>query len=230
MESMVFWFVVLFAGITIYRLLARRAATPKARVALLLRRYRSLAARGLTEEESLFRMMVSRAGWKRLPNEFLRELVRRLSSKEEVIRFVSLCEDYRYVTERFPAIAGKTDLGEAMADVACILSRFGYELQKEGRLKEAEFVQRLALPLGPDHYFTNLPLAATYYETGRYRDAAPLFERGLAELEKIARDGAAAGRFSLSACLDANTDAATLRAAYLGKYEECLKASGGKGR
>src|SRR5688572_12657379 len=38
MESVVFWFIVLFAGITIYRLLSRRMATPKAKVTAMLRR------------------------------------------------------------------------------------------------------------------------------------------------------------------------------------------------
>jgi tetratricopeptide (TPR) repeat protein len=168
-------------------------------------------------------MAVTRSGWKDLPHRFLREIIARLSSKEDVIRFISLAEDCGHVKERFPAIARRVDLNEAMAEVACLLARFGYQLQQEGRLKEAEFVQKLALLLGPECYFTNLPLAATYYETGRYSEARPLFERGLAQLEKFARS---AGALSPARCLAPDAEIGTLRGAYRGKYDACLKAVG----
>jgi hypothetical protein len=224
MEAVVFWFIVLFAGITIYRLLSRRMATPKARVSAMLRRYHAFNQTGLSEAESLFRVAVTRSGWKELPHRFLREFVARLGTKEDVIRFIVLAEDCGHVKERFPSIARKIDLHEAMMEVACLLARFGYQLQQEGRLREAEFVQKLALPLGPDAYFTNLPLAATYYETGRYEDARPLFERGLAQLEQLtAGDGA--GTLSPSRCLAPDAELGKLRGVYRGKYDACLKAS-----
>jgi len=197
-------------------------------VAALLRHYQTFAKTGLPEGECLFRIMAMRSGWKSLPHDYLRELVVRLGSKEDVIRFISLAEDYGYVKQRFPGIAQKGDLDRGMAEVACLLARLGYQLQQEGRLKEAEFVQKLALPLGPDRYFTNLPLAATYYETGRYGEARPLFERGLAHLEKFLRQGNASEPFSPAACLGPDADAGKLRASYLGKYDECLKAGGAK--
>jgi tetratricopeptide (TPR) repeat protein len=225
MESIVFWFIVFFGAITIYRMLSRRMATPKARVTAMLRRYRSFAATGLSESESLFRLAATRSGWRNLPQRFLRELVARLGSKEDVIRFISVAEDCGHVKERFPAIAKKADLNDAMAEAACLFARFGYELQQEGRLKEAEFVQKLALSLGPECYFTNLPLAATYYETGRYTEARPLFERGLAQLEKLAAaDGA--GALSPAVCLAPDADIGKLRGTYRGKYDACLKAVG----
>lgn len=227
MENVVFWFIVLFAAITIYRLLSRRMATPQARVTAMLRRYQSFARTGLSEAECLFRLAASRSGWRELPHAFLREVVARLGSKEDVIRFISLAEDCGHVKERFPGIARKPDLNEAMAEVACLLARFGYELQQQERLKEAEFVQRLALPLGPDFYFTNLPLAATYYETGRYGEARPLFERGLAQLEKIGAGGAA-WALSPARCLAPEAELGKLRGVYRGKYEACLKAVGSK--
>jgi len=227
MESVVFWFIGLFAAITIYRMLSRRATTPKARVTAMLRRYGAFARTGLPEAECLFRLMATRSGWKNLPHGFLRELVARLSSKEDVMRFISLAEDCGHVKERFPGIARKTNLNEAMAEVACLLAGFGYQLQKEGRLKEAEFVQKLALPLCPDCYFTNLPLAATYYDTGRYSEARPLFECGLKQLEKFADgSGGNARPFSPTACLGPDADATQLKAAYRGKYEACLRAAG----
>jgi hypothetical protein len=227
MESVLFWFVLLFAAITIYRLLAQRAATPKARVTAMLRRYGSFARMGCSEAESLFRLMATRGGWKELPHGFLRELVARLANKEDVMRFISLAEDCGYLKQRLPDIARVDDFDEAMAQVACLLATFGYQLQKDGRLKEAEFVQKLALPLGPDRYFTNLPLAATYYDTGRYADARPLFERGLRQLEQLAVGGDGdAQPFAPSACLGPDVDAVKLRASYLGKYEACLRAAG----
>jgi tetratricopeptide (TPR) repeat protein len=227
MEAILVWFVVFFAGLTIYRLLSQRAATPKARVAAMLRRYHLMARTGLAEAECLFRIMATRSAWKHLPYDFLRELVRRLTTKEDVMRFISLAEDCGYVKERFPVIAGHDDLNDAMAEVACLLARFGYQLQEQGRLKEAEFVQKLALPLGPDRYYTNLPLAATYYAAGRYTEARPLFERGLAQLQEFvstANDNRQP--FPPSVCLGTEIDATQLRANYLGKYEACLRAPG----
>jgi hypothetical protein len=229
MESVVFWFIVLFAGITIYRLLSRRMATPKARVTLMLKRYQSFASTGLSEAESLFRLVVTRSGWKDLPHRFLREIVARLRSKEDVIRFISLAEDRALVKERFPSIARKGDLDDAMAEVACLLACFGCQLQDEGRLKEAEFVQKLALPLCPECYFTMLPLAATYHDTGRHGEARPLFERGLAQLDKLtAAEGAGKQPFSAARCSAFDVDLARLRGAYLGKYDACLREVGSK--
>jgi hypothetical protein len=218
--------VVLLAGLTIYRFLSQRAATPKARVAAMLRRYSFFSRMGFSEAEILFRIMATRSQWKNLPHEFLRQVVRRLKTKEDVLRFISLSEDCGHVKQRFAAIAKNSDVEHAMAEVACLLSRFGCELQNQGRLKEAEFVQRLALPLGPDRYFTTLPLAATYYDTGRYRDARPLFERGLAHLEQLVSNGASPESFAPATCLGTETDVAKVRAAYLGKYQECLRAAG----
>jgi hypothetical protein len=224
METVVFWFILLFAGLTIYRLLSRRMATPKARVSVMLRRYHSFRRTGLSEEESLFRLAVTRSGWQDLPQRFLRELVARLGTKEAVIRFITLAEDCGHVKERFPSLARKIDLDEALKEVACLLARFGYQLQQQGRLKEAEFVQNLALALGPDCYFTNLPLAETYHDTGRYGEACPLFERGLAHLEKLA-SGDFAGPLSPARCLAPDAEFGKLRGVYLGKYDTCLKAS-----
>lgn len=227
MEAFLIWFVVLFAGITTYRVLSRRAATPAARVAAMLRRYGAFARSGLAEADCLFRLLATRSGWKELPHGFLRELVARLASKEDVIRFIALAEDCGHVKQRFPVVARNADLNQAMAEVACLLASFGYRLQQEGRLKEAEFVQKLALPLGPDRYFTNLPLAATYCDTGRYADARPLFERGLPQLEKLV-DGSDgnAQPFAPTACLGADADVVKLFAAYRGKYEACLRGAG----
>lgn len=226
MENLFFWVLLLFAAITLYRLLSRRLVTPKARVAAMLRQYRALERMGLSEQECLLRLLLSRRSWKRLPQRFLAEIVSRLRSKEDVMRFVSVSEDYRYHLEHFPDIAKEIDLEAAMAEIACLFARFGVRLQAEGSLKEAEFVQKLALRLQANQYFTNLPLAATYHEAGRYSDALPLFERGLAQLKNFETNEQSVS--SPAACLGHDAEIRKLGNHYREMYRACLKAAGGK--
>lgn len=211
MDHVTFWVVFFLAFITLYRLLPRRAVTPKARVTAMLRRYQAFARSGLSERECLIKLLASRRDWKNLPHRFLAEIVSRLGSKEDVMRFVSVSEDYRYSRVHYPAIAAMTDLEAAMAEIACLLARFGYQLQGAGRWQEAEFVQRLARRLEPNKYFTNLPLAATYCETGRYADALPLFEQGLSQFENDAQRDQ---EFSPVKCLGSDADARALHRGY----------------
>src|SRR5262245_5721305 len=229
MENFMFWVVVLLAAITAYRLLSRRAVSPKARVAAMLRRYRSLEGTGLSEQECLMQLLATRRDWKRLPHRFLAELVSRFQSKEDVMRFVSVSEDYGYHRDHYPGIAMKVDLESAMAEVACLFARFGFQLQTEGRLKEAEFVQKLAIRLQHSQYFTNLPLAATYHETGRHDDALSLFEQGLARFPEF-ENGIKTVETTLSAakCLGPEVEIRKLKNHYRKMYEACLKATEGK--
>jgi tetratricopeptide (TPR) repeat protein len=229
MENLMLGIVVVLATITVYRLLSRRAVSPKARVAAMLRRYRALERTGLSEQECLLQLLATRTDWKGLPHRFLAELVSRFRSKEDVMRFVSVSEDYSYQRDHYPEIATRIDLEKAMAEVACLFARFGFRLQTEGRYREAEFVQKLALRLQPNQYFTNLPLAATYHETGRHDDALPLFEQGLArfqDLEKNINDVEPA--FSPEKCLGPDVEIRKLRNRYRKMYEACLKATEGK--
>ena len=192
----------------------------------MLRRYHAFERAGLSEQECLLQLLATRSGWKNLPHRFLVEIVSRLRSKEDVMRFVSVSEDYRYHQEHYPGLAAQTDLEEVMAEIACLWAKFGYRLQANGRFKEAEFVQKLALRLQPDRYFTNLPLAATYCETGRYADALPLFEQGLAQLETFGKGAdREKQRLSLAKCLDPDADTKKLRNGYKKMYETCLKAT-----
>ena len=226
MDSLTFWIVVFLAAITLYRILSRRVVTPKSRVTELLRRYHSLEKTGLSEEESLLRLLATRKDWKSLPHPFLAELVARLGTKEDVMRFVSVSEDYRYHRDHYPRISTIRDLDEAMVEIACLFSRFGFELQSAERYKEAEFVQKLALRLQPNQYFTNLPLAATYHETGQYDAALPLFERGLAQLKSSSQNAAPipqAGK-----CLGLDSDIRSFQTRYKQMYEACRKATAGK--
>jgi hypothetical protein len=229
MENFMFWVVVLLAAITAYRLLSRRAVSPKARVAAMLRRYRALERTGLSELECLLQLLATRRDWKRLPHRFLAEVVSRFQSKEDVMRFVSVSEDYGYHRDHYPGIATRPDLESAMAEVACLFARFGFQLQTEGRLREAEFVQKLAIRLQPNQYFTNLPLAATYHETGRHSDALPLFEQGLArfqDFENNVKDVETA--LSPTKCLGPEVEIRKLKNRYRKMYEACLKATEGK--
>ncbi|MGH7827780.1 MAG: hypothetical protein ACREQ7_21725 [Candidatus Binatia bacterium] len=226
MDNYFFWFVVLLGMITIYRMLSRRLVTPKSRVAGMLRRYRSFERAGLSEQECLFKLLSTRRGWTNLPETFLREVVSRLSSKEDVMRFVSLSEGYRFDQTHFPGIAGKHDVNGAMTEIACLLANFGNRLQQEGRLKEAEFVQKLALKLQPKEYFTNLPLAVTYYKMERYAEAVSLFKDGLGQFEKFeiaAKSGERAS--SLVNCLGSNASMKELKVSYRDMYQSCLEAA-----
>jgi tetratricopeptide (TPR) repeat protein len=227
MENMMFWIVVFFGAITLYRLLSRRrAVTPKARVAALLRRYHSLQRTGLSESECLLQLLTTRRDWNKLSHRFLAELVSRLRSKEDVMRFISVSEDYGYQREYYPELARKVDLEAAMAEVACLFAHFGFRLQAEARYREAEFVQKLALRLQPNQYFTNLPLAATYHETGRNEEALPLFEQGLARFQDFESNAKAADpELSPVRCLGPDVEISKLRNRYRKMYEACLKAA-----
>ncbi|HEY7323086.1 MAG TPA: hypothetical protein VIE89_36465 [Candidatus Binatia bacterium] len=229
MDHVMFWIIVFFAAITLYRLLSRRAITPKTRVTVMLRRYRVLERSGLSEQESLLQLLATRKDWKQLPHRFLAEIVSRFRSKEDVMRFVSVSEDYGYQRDHYPEIATRVDLEAAMAEVACLFARFGFQLQTEGRFREAEFVQKLALQLQPHQYFTNLPLAATYHETGRHGDALPLFKRGLEGFQDLENsDSPAARSFAPTKCLGSEVEVKNLRNRYRKMYEACLKATEGK--
>ena len=106
---------------------------------------------------------------------------------------------------------------------------FGFQLQTEGRLREAEFVQKLAIRLQPNQYFTNLPLAATYHETGRHDDALPLFEQGLARFQEFENNiKEAETALSPTKCLGPDIEIGTLKNRYRKMYEGCLKATEGK--
>lgn len=229
MDNPMFWLISLVATLVIYRLLSRRTVTPKARVTAMLKRYHALERTGLSERDCLLQLLATRDDWKKLSHRFLVAIVSRLHSKEDVMRFISLSEDYGYQRDPYPELASRSDLDSAIAEIACLFSRFGFRLQSEGRYKEAEFVQKLALLLKPDEYFTNLPLAATYHETGRYADALPLFEQGFTRLESFQANIASAKPvFSPANCLAPDEDVDRLRQRYRNMYEACLKAIEGK--
>ena len=228
MDNPMFWLISLIAGLIIYRLLTRRQLTPKARVTAMLRRYRALERTGLSERDCLLQILVARDDWEKLPHRFLVAIVSRLSSKEDVMRFITLSEDYGYPRNRYPELATRVDLDKAIAEIACLFSRFGFQLHAQGRYKEAEFVQKLAFRLEPDEYFTNLPLAATYHQTGRYADALPLFEQGFTHLQRFnAGIGSVKRQFSPADCLAPDEEPEKLWQEYREMYEACLKLGGG---
>ena len=145
------------------------------------------------------------------------------------MRFVSVSEDYGYHRDHYPEIATRIDLEMAMAEVACLFARFGFQLQTEGRYREAEFVQKLALRLQPNQYFTTLPLAATYHETGRHDDALPLFRQGLDRFQDFENNAnAVAPALSPAKCLAPDVEIRNLRNRYRKMYEACVKATQGK--
>jgi tetratricopeptide (TPR) repeat protein len=190
MDSALFFLAIVVVLYALYRLLSRRMTTPEARVRGMLRRHHALqrlGLSGLSDGDCLYRQLTSRSGWRKLPPEFIAELVARLQSKENVFRFVSLAEDHRLHAGQLSDMA-RSDREAAMREVALWLASFGKKLQVEERYKEAEFVQKLALQLEPEASFALLPLAATYYKTSRYADAAALFRRGLEQAEESAAE------------------------------------------
>ena len=226
MDNWLFVVVFFLAGVALYRKLARWRQTPKARVSALLRRYRALERTGLSEQDCLLQLLATRKDWKRLPHRFLAEIVSRFPTKEDAMRFVSVSEDYGYHRDHYPGLAAKTDLEAAMGEIACLFARFGFQLQEQGRYMEAEFVQKLALRLQPDQYFTNLPLAVSYHETGRHADALPLFERGLAQVNDLERKaGPAAPEYSPANSLWTDAEIRKFRNRCKKMYAACLKAT-----
>src|SRR5262245_57247228 len=226
MEYFTLWIVTACVAIAVYRLLSRRLTTPKARVNALLRRYYALERTGLTEPECLLQLLSTRSEWKNFPHRFLAQLVSRLRSKEDVIRFISVSEDAGYQRKHYPELAERTNLDSAMTEIACLFARFGFRLQEETRYKEAEFVQKLALRLQPHQYFTQLPLADTYHATGRHLDALPLFEQGFANLEEFENKHRSDEQAcSPVKCLGVEMDIDELRKRYEKLREACRKAA-----
>lgn len=218
MNSELFLVGLLIALFAVYRLAWRRLRSPQATVRGLLRSYHGFARTGLPELESLLRVLSKRRGWRNLPPVFLTELITRFGTKENVFRFVSLAENYRLDRTQLPAMAANRDLETAMREVALWLVDFGNRLHKEKSFKQAEFVQKLALDLQPDQYFTNLPLATTFLKMARYDEAAGLFKDGLVQLENCADGAAFLDRLEAGANLD------ELRARYREMYDSCSKA------
>jgi len=216
------WLLLVFLAVMFaaYRLATRRLAGPQTIVHDLLRHYHAFEGAGHSEQERLLRVLMQRRGWNKMPHPFLVEVVKRLRTKEDVFRFVSVVEGYQFDRKQLPAIARKPDPEAALREVAEWLTDFGGRMQRENRFKEAEFVQKLALALQPDRYTTRLPLAVTYYRMGRYAEAIPLFEQGLSQLKTSADRGA-----SLTG---PGENAKELTANYEEMYETSLKAAGNK--
>lgn len=219
--------VLLIGLIVVRRFVRQRNAGPEATVRALLRRYESFRKTGLSERQAQLRLLSERRGWKSLPEPFVKEIVARLGSKEDLMRFVTLAEGYGFIGEELPKAAANEDMEAGMLDIACVLVRFGNQLQGEGSLKEAEFVQRLALRLQPNQYFTNLPLAVTYFRMERYDEAVPRFKRGLAQLQRFQREDNPPERVSsMENCLAPHADTKDFEVSCKEMYAASLKATG----
>ena len=219
MEIALFLIALAIVALAVYKLMLRRLGTPQATVRALLRNYHSLARSGLDEQEILLQILVGRSGWKDLPPALLGEIVARLKSKENLFRFLSLAEGYRFDKQELPPIAAKNHVQESIREIAIWLVDFGARMQRQNRLKEAEFVQKLALDFEPNQHFTKLPLAMTYYKMEKYTDAIPLFEAGLADLDKHAAEP------TIMTILGAGGGPSETRAIYEDAYRACLKAA-----
>lgn len=130
----------------------------------------------MPENERLFKMFHTRPGWRSLPTEFLRELVERLGTKEDVIKFVIFAERYGLLTSNFKAIAdwAEADPKFAVDQAAVTLTSLGNHLGGQGNFGEAEPVFKSALRINPEWPGALYGLALVYYNAGRYGDAIPV--------------------------------------------------------
>ncbi len=198
-----------------------------------LREYARFERMGLPESERIFLVLSTRPGWRDLPKEFLREISSRLGTKEDVTRFTIISEAYRLDRTHYPGFAADSTPEHAAFSVAMLLGSLGNKLLGEGQLGDAENAQSLALRLQPDNSAAMLPLAGTYYLTGRYADAIPLFERGLPlflsdrekadKLYDLFEHFPAIPREEL---FGSPSDIVQLEQAYREMYEDCLRHVG----
>ncbi len=223
--------VLLIGLIVVRRYMRQRSAGPEATVRALLRRYDSFRKAGLSERQAQMRLLSERRGWKDLPEPFLKEIVARLGTKEELMRFVTLVEGYDFIGEEMPNAAANDDIEAGIFGIACVLGRFGNQLQQDGQLKQAEFVQKLALRLQPNQYFTNLPLAITYFKMERYDEAVPKFKRGLAQLQRFQKEINPPERVSsVENCHAPHADTKEFELSCKEMYAASLKATGRESR
>lgn len=147
-------------------------------------KYKRLREEGLPESECLFRLLSTRRGWKRLPQAFLQELSRRLRNWERIADFIALSErelldrgQFRRIAQNDPDMQ---DPDVAMRAVALALTRY-YPPSSSPRKNpcETETALRLGTLIAPDDGIAALKLAVHHYSLERYREALPLFERGL---------------------------------------------------
>lgn len=169
--------ILVVVGLFIWFL--RRFRSPESTARTCLREYARFEKMGVAESERIFLVLSTRPGWRDLPKEFVREISSRLGTKEDVIRFIIISERHLLDRTHFLRFATDSSPEHAAFSVAMLLTSLGNKLQGQGELGEAEWAQSLALRIQPDNSAVMLPLAVTYYLTGRYTEAIPLFERGL---------------------------------------------------
>src|SRR5262245_40578185 len=169
MENFMFWVLALLAAITAYRLLSRRAVSPKARVAAMLRRYRALEGTGLSEQECLLCSCWRHAGI----GSGSRMVFSSSSSRDFSPRKMS-CVSSRFGGLRLSSRSLSRDRHEGRPGFghggSCMFVRSIRLSAANRRTFERSRVCAKTgdPPIQPNQYFTNLPLAATYHETGRH--------------------------------------------------------------
>lgn len=112
------WIGIFILLAVIFVWFLRKFGSPQATTQTLLREYEAFERSGLAEEERLFQMLATRGGWRSLPGPFLRELAKRLASKENFIAFVILAERYRLLESdlvRIASSAGSVCEGVSLA-------------------------------------------------------------------------------------------------------------------
>jgi hypothetical protein len=140
----------------------------------------------LPESERLLKVFTTRGGWKEIPEETLRRLVELLAESAEshqkhileVIEFVVAGE----VCKVDPILSAPgQSTSERLDNAAMALALRSDSMTPEWRPKALEFARRLA----PDNGFVIIKQALWHYERGEFKQAVPLFQRGIELVEKL---------------------------------------------
>lgn len=182
METLLLVVVVLFLVVVGLRWFARRFGGTKATAQTLLATYYAFESKGVPEDERLFQMLDTRMTWRSFPKAFLRELSRRLGSKEELVKFVILSERHGLPGSDLKAIASSISPGSegvrfAVDQVAMTLTSLANHLGQNKIFEEAELALQLAVRVNPQWFPALSSLGLVYYAAGRYADAIHVIER-----------------------------------------------------
>ena len=154
---------------------------PKWTARALLFVYNTFKHKGLTEEECLYEMFISRGIWKTLPPAFLKALSVRLGSREMVVRFIILCErtgilrnNICSLSKLYVALANNPDftVDTWLGTAALPLIRYANAMANADQLQPAKMALELALLLHPRAYTAWSTMALVLFKLGDYRAAA----------------------------------------------------------
>ena len=135
--------------------------------------YARLEQLDISEQERLYRVIAERPGWDRLADRLRREFSTRLRSKDNVLRFIAICENHRLPGGLLAGLEG-ADVEADMRAVAAAIAGLA-----EKSPEDSAGMLQVASRIDPDNFRVVLALAGDHYQAGRFREALPLLERGI---------------------------------------------------